>query len=78
MFWFFFSLFLAYLAYQVIFKLVIPIYRTTRQVKRTFRDMQERMQGQASTSNPYGTNTADSKPQRDNVGGDYIEFEEVK
>ena len=77
MFWFFVSLFLAYLAYQVIFKLVIPIYRTTRQVKRTFRDMQDRMQAQTGEAPAYST-TSNAKPQKDKVGGDYIEFEEVK
>lgn len=74
---FFVCLFLAYLAYQVIFKLIIPIYRTTRQVKRTFRDMQERMQSQSGTADPYHSNTQ-PLPQKDKVAGDYIEFEEVK
>ena len=77
MIWFFIGLFLAYLAYQVIFKLVIPIYRTTRQVRRTFKDMQERMQSQAGENNPYNSN-GNSIPTKDKVGGDYIEFEEVK
>lgn len=76
MLWFLFYLFLAYITYQVIFKLVIPIYRTTRQVRRTFRDMQERMQTR-SEDQPYGQDTKDTPP-KDKVGGDYIEFEEVK
>lgn len=75
MLWFLFYLFLAYITYQVIFKLVIPIYRTTRQVRRTFRDMQERMQSR-SDDQPYGQDTKATP--KDKVGGDYIEFEEVK
>lgn len=77
MFLFFVCLFLAYLAYQVIFKLVIPIYRTTRQVRRTFREMQERMQAQNGEEKPYPPGTHTNAP-KDKVGGDYIEFEEVK
>lgn len=77
MFLFFVCLFLAYLAYQVIFKLVIPIYRTTRQVRRTFREMQERMNGQTGEGKSFGSGTSAAAP-KDKVGGDYIEFEELK
>jgi hypothetical protein len=73
MFLFLFYCFLAYLLYQLVFKFVIPIYRTTKQVKKGFRDMQERMQQhQQSSTSTSKTNNSTSKV------GDYIDFEEVK
>ncbi len=69
-----FYLFLAYLLYNLIFKFVLPVYRTTRQVKRSFKDMQSRMQGQQ----PPVQERASKKPAAKAAAGDYIEFEEVK
>jgi hypothetical protein len=69
---FLFYLFLAYILYQLVFKFIIPIYRTTRQVKKGFREMQDRMEQQQGYAEP-------AQPLREEKGnlGDYIEFEEV-
>jgi hypothetical protein len=74
---------LAWFLYQFIFKLVIPVYRASRKIKKGFREMQEKMnqqynqqqQQQAySHSSPSGSvNKQSSKP-----SGDYIDFEEIK
>ncbi len=73
-----FYAFLIYLAYRFVFGFVIPVYKTTRHVKKQFREMNQRMQDhvnqqqssqQTSTPNPEAT-----KQQ----AGDYIDFEEVK
>lgn len=70
--------FLIYLGYKIIFEFIIPVYRTTRQVKKQFREMNERMnehmrQQQADQFAPEKEpQTAKEKP------GDYIEFEEIK
>jgi hypothetical protein len=74
-----FYIFLAYLAFRFIFGFLIPILRTTRQVKRSFREMNARMGG-----TPYGepdgsgraqkTAPATKAPSKD----DYIDFEEIK
>ncbi len=77
---FLFYAFLVYLAYRILFGLVIPLYRTTRKVKRSFREMQEKMQEQQSfyhdgyTSQEKRTSTHAKGAEP----GDYIEFEEVK
>lgn len=76
MLWFLFYLFLAYIAYNLVFKFIIPIYRTTRQVKRGFREMQERMQQQAGQ--PGAHHQQQARPSAKEVSGDYIDFEEVK
>jgi len=60
------------MAYRLIFDFILPIYRTTRQVRRGFRDMQDRMNGQAAE--PQSA----SKPKEEKKVGDYIDFEEVK
>jgi hypothetical protein len=71
-----FYLFLAYLLYNIIFKFVIPIYRTTRQVKQGFRDINARMQGHNSNENKFSSETRGTVPLKKE--GEYIDFEEVK
>jgi len=69
--------FLIYLGYKIIFQFIVPVYRTTRQVKKQFREMNERMneyvkqQGEQSAPEKE-PQIAKEKP------GDYIEFEEIK
>ena len=70
-----FYIFLAYMLYQLVFKFIIPLYRTTRQVKKGFREMQERMNQQAG---PNFQSTQSQPADKKGVGGDYIDFEEVK
>ena len=67
---------LAYLLYQFIFKLVIPVYLTTRKIKKGFREMNSRMQGQPGSDqfNP----PPKTKPSPKSRAGEYIDFEEVK
>jgi hypothetical protein len=68
--------FLAYLLYRLVFHFIIPIYRTTRQVKKSFRNMQEQMR---QHSNPQDQKTGKGQPNRGATKvGDYIDFEEVK
>ena len=70
--------FLIYLAYRLVFHFIIPVYKTTRQVKKQFREMHSRMEDQM---NQYQANQQNPTPQPENKkeqAGDYIEFEEVK
>jgi heme exporter protein D len=71
--------FLIYLAYRFIFHFIIPIYKTTKQVKKQFREMHSRMEDQM---NQQQANQQTATPQPENkkqqVGGDYIDFEELK
>jgi uncharacterized protein YneF (UPF0154 family) len=70
--------FLIYLVYKIIFEFIIPVYRTTRQVKKQFREMNERMNEHMKQQ--QGEQFATEKePQRaKEKPGDYIEFEEIK
>ena len=70
-----FYAFLVYLLYKLIFDFIIPVYKTTRQVKKGFREMQDRMQEhmqQQQQSPRSKSETPKTQP------GDYIDFEELK
>ena len=59
------------------FDIIIPVYRTTKQVKKGFREMNERMnnhmnQQRGQTAQPEQPKKTMEKP------GDYIEYEEIK
>jgi hypothetical protein len=72
-----FYAFLAYLLYRLVFSFIIPIYRTTKQVKKGFRDMQEQMRQHTGPQDQPPQNPRSAKPNTTKVG-DYIDFEEVK
>lgn len=72
-----FYAFLIYLLYRLIFHFIIPIYKTTRQVKKSFRNMQEQMR-QHYEPQARQTETVKQKTPGGNKVGDYIDFEEVK
>ena len=72
-----FYAFLAYLLYRLVFSFIIPIYRTTKQVKKGFRDMQEQMRQHTGPQEQPAQNSQSAKSNTTKVG-DYIDFEEVK
>ncbi|HUC82311.1 MAG TPA: hypothetical protein VMR70_15505 [Flavisolibacter sp.] len=74
---FLFFAFLAYLLFRLVFDFVLPIYRTTRKVKRTFREMNERMNAQQNTRPPQPQQEKSNSNQKSTLG-EYIDFEEVK
>jgi hypothetical protein len=71
------ELFLFYLLYKFIFELVIPIFKTTRQVQKKMNEFQQNMNKQTEKNRTSSENTTKptvSKPKND----DYIDFEEIK
>ncbi len=73
------ELFLWYLLYKFIFGFVIPVFRTTRQVKRQMNDMQARFNQQQTQQSSASTTSQSKQPkQKSNHSDDYIEFEEVR
>ncbi len=76
---FLFFAFLFYVLFKLVFDFVIPIYKTTKKVKQSFRDMQQKMQeeqnGAAGAYRPSQNGEANKGKQ---PLGDYIDFEEVK
>jgi Sec-independent protein translocase protein TatA len=69
--------FLIYLGYKIIFEFIIPVYRTTRQVKKQFREMNERMNEHMKQQGEQFSPKKDPQTTKEKPG-DYIEFEEVK
>lgn len=73
------DLFLIYVLYKLIFDFIIPIYTTTKKVKKQFGEMHNKMQEQMNTFNAQ-QRAAAAKPtaQQSSQKEDYIDYEEVK
>jgi hypothetical protein len=68
------ELFLIYLLYKLIFNFIIPIYQSTKKIKKQFGEMQSKMQ---SDMNAYQNQPKPQQQPAPEKEGDYIEFEEV-
>lgn len=64
-----------YFLYKLVFQFIIPVVRTTRRVKRGFREMREKMEQHGAA---YGQQQQPGPEKKKDIPGDYIEFEEVK
>ncbi len=77
-----FELFILYLLYKLVFELIIPVAKTTKQVKKQFGDLssqlQEKMNQQQAQqkANAFTATKTPDKPA--SKKDDYIDFEEVK
>jgi len=82
----FFELILAYLIYRFIAGLLVPVYRTTRNMRQQFQDMNGRSSTPGSGPIPNqphpGAKPSAKQPETPKNGaasmGEYIDFEEVK
>lgn len=68
---------LGYVLYRFITGFLIPVFRTGKQIKKQFNEMQQRMhdqmQQQSSSTPPPQQQAAKKSP-----AGEYIDFEELK
>jgi len=70
---------LAWFLYNLVFKLIIPVYKTTRQMKQKFREMHDNMQDQMQQQPDFSTQPdAAEKSTSKKSKEDYIDFEEIK
>jgi hypothetical protein len=68
-----------YFLYQLIFKFILPIVRTSKQMKGTFNDMQAKMKEQQEAQQRQYPKAEDVKKRpTQTAAGDYIDYEEVK
>lgn len=73
------ELILIYILYKLIFDFIIPIYQTSKRVKKQFGEMQNKMQDQMNTFNQQQSSAANkTTPQEPLKKEDYIDYEEVK
>lgn len=66
-----------YFLTRFIVELVIPVFRTTRQVRRQFKDMKERMERMQEGNREQATQKPDPRPETVRRE-DYLDFEDVK
>ncbi len=71
------ELFGLYILYKLVFDFIIPVANTTKQVKKQFGDMQEKMRQFQQDQQKQPSSTATPQPNIPEKG-DYIDFEEVK
>ncbi|HXO73794.1 MAG TPA: hypothetical protein VN824_01165 [Puia sp.] len=77
----FFLAIVLYLLYRFVFNFLLPVVRTTRQVRQQFRNMQEGMGEQQSFNGGERVQSQQKQQQRPAQkppAGDYIDFEEIK
>ncbi len=72
------ELFLLYLLYKLIFDFIIPIYQTSKKVKKQFGEMHNKMQDQMNTFNQQQNPAAKTTAQEPAKKEDYIDYEEIK
>ena len=65
-----------YLAYRLIFDLIVPVVKTTRNMKRQFSDMRDQSANSGQNNNSRNTNHGSHQPK--SKVGEYIDFEETK
>jgi hypothetical protein len=75
---FLFYAFLVYLAFKLVFNFIIPVYKTTKHVKKGFREMQEQMRHHAEQYNAQHARPQQVQEQSKTEKSDYIDFEEIK
>lgn len=73
-----FELFVIYILYKIVFDFVLPIYRTTRQMKQKMGEMHQKMQEQQEQGSRPFTKVPSSEPVKKGAADDYIEYEEIK
>jgi Sec-independent protein translocase protein TatA len=74
-----FELFALYFLYKLIFDFIIPLAKTTKQVKKQFSSMQQQMQMQEKQTQFNATQQqTNTNPKPTQKKDDYIDFEEIK
>jgi hypothetical protein len=74
-----FELFMLYLLYKLVFDFILPVVKTTKEVKKQFVDMSAQMQEKMKQQQQQTDfSTAAKATKASGKSDDYIDFEEVK
>jgi hypothetical protein len=69
---------ISYLLFKLVFNFIIPLFKTTKQIRQQFKDVQSRMQEQMNAQHtqqaPFQEGPRPQKVDKE----DYLEFEEIK
>jgi hypothetical protein len=69
---------LAWFLYNLIFRFILPVYRTSKQMKKKFSEMHQQMQEHMNQQQGFDNNASAQKTPSQKPAGDYIDFEEIK
>jgi len=69
---------LIWFLYNLVFRFVIPVYRTTRQIKKKFSEMHDRVQEEQQRQQGFNQPSAAQGSSAAPGSEDYIDFEEIK
>lgn len=72
------ELLLIYLLYKLIFDFIIPLYKTTKRVKKQFGEMQSKMQDQMKAYNQQQQQQKTTVKPEPLKSEEYIDYEEIK
>ena len=77
---FLFYAFLFYIAFRLVFDFILPVYRTTKRIRKGFREMQDQINQHSAPYPQQGNYVAPGQNPGTHKGAsdDYIDFEEVK
>jgi hypothetical protein len=67
---------IAYIVYKLVFHFLIPLFNTTRKIKKDFREMHDKMNEFMKKQQEPPAKSKESSPK--SKAGDYIDFEEIK
>lgn len=74
-----FYILIGYILYKLVFGFIIPVYNSTKQVRRQMRDMQQHLRDQFQQQQQEQPAPSPAKePAKPRDKGDYIDFEEIK
>jgi hypothetical protein len=68
----------AIILYKLIFNFIIPVYRTSKDIKKRFREMHQQMNDDVNGFNQQGNVGQRQEAPKKPKDKDYIDFEEVK
>lgn len=76
------TILILYLLYKLVFDFIVPVAKTTSQVKKQFNQMrnmqEENLRSQQQQSQPVKTRPKNSGPSTSTTDSEYIDFEDVK
>ena len=72
---FFLELFVFYIIYKLVFELILPVYKTTKHIKKKMNEMNDQYEKDLRKNN--NTTSTDPDPKK-NINHDYIDYEEIK
>ncbi len=72
------QIFLIYLLYRLVFNFIIPVYRSTKQIRKQFSEVQSKMKEQMNQHQNTQSQPTTETTVNNVEDADYIEFEEIK